>query len=171
MHLLPSARSERHRVSDERETFMLDTHLFDRVVDGRIECAALIRRKLLVTGVQAAELRAIPDTREERRAELLQIFEEIAPELCLASSMCWDVNGAGFEQAEWNDGTGRFDRMLIRLKEIDGKHHRQNLNQIRDVVIAETAIKLGTTLVSDDAKLRQVVLEFGGRARPSAYLS
>lgn len=115
-------------MSTDREVFALDTHLFDRVVDGRIERPALTRRKLLVTGVQGAELRAIPDTKQARRVELPQVFEEIAPELCLASSMCWDVDGAGFGQAEWNDGTGRFDRMLDRLKEIDGKHSRQNHN-------------------------------------------
>ncbi|MCJ2034729.1 hypothetical protein [Methylobacterium sp. J-068] len=61
--------------------------------------------------------------------------------------------------------------MLSRLKEIDGKPRRQNLNQIRDIVIAETAIKLGATLVSDDAKLRSVVEEFGGKAVPSSDLS
>ncbi len=41
----------------------------------------------------------------------------------------------------------------------------------RDIVIAETAIKLGAVLVSDDAKLRQVVVEFGGAALSSAHLA
>lgn len=42
---------------------------------------------------------------------------------------------------------------------------------IWDIVIAETAIKLGAVLVSDDAKLRQVVVEFSGAAVPSAHLA
>ena len=41
----------------------------------------------------------------------------------------------------------------------------------RDIVIAETALKLGAVLVSDDAKLRQVIAEFGGTAVPSAGLA
>ena len=150
---------------------MLDTHLFDRVLDGEIARASLTGRKLLVTGVQAAELRAIPDTKQQRRAELLQVFEEIAPELCLASSACWGVDGAGFGQAGWNDGTGRFNEMLARLKDIDHKPPHKHLNQTRDIVIAETAMKLNATLVSDDEKLRQVVLEFGGKAVPSANVA
>ena len=61
--------------------------------------------------------------------------------------------------------------MLSRLKVIDRKPRRQHLNQIRDIVIAETAIKLNAILVSDDEKLRQVVSEFGGTALPSARLA
>src|SRR6266480_1188606 len=37
------------------------------------------------------------------------------------------------------------------------------LNQERDILIAETAVKNGATLVSDDRNLRKVVSEFGGR--------
>ncbi|WP_336490646.1 hypothetical protein [Methylobacterium nigriterrae] len=38
--------------------------------------------------------------------------------------------------------------MLERLKQLDkkSKSEAQHLNQIRDIVIAETAIKLGATL-------------------------
>lgn len=157
-------------MSDHSETLMLDTHLFDRVLDGEVLRASLVGRKIFVTGVQTAELRAMPDTKQQRRAELLQVVEEVSPELRLASSLCFDIDGAGFGQAEWNDCTGRFDAMLARLKDIDHKPPRQHLNQIRDIIIAETAIKLGATLVSDDAKLREVVEEFGGKAVSSSYL-
>lgn len=148
---------------------MLDTNVFSRVLDGVLSLPARGERRFLVTGVQADECRSTPCP--VRRAGLLQTIEEIAPELCLASSFCFGIEGAGWDQAEWNDGTGRFDAMLSRLKVIDKKPRRQHLNQIRDIVIAETAIKLGATLVSDDEKLRQVVSEFGGNAVPSAHLS
>ena len=149
---------------------MLDTNVFSRILDGVLLPPARSGRRFLVTGVQADECRAAPSP--DRRAGLLQTIEEVAPELCLASSFCLDVEGAGFEQAEWNDGTGRFDAMLSRLKVLDKKQRTeaQHLNQIRDIVIAETAIKLGATLVSDDVKLRQVVEEFGGSSVPSEYL-
>lgn len=156
-------------MSVEPAAFMLDTNVFSRVLDGVLTLPSKDGRRFLVTGVQADECRATPCA--TRRAGLLQAIEEIAPELCLASTFCFDIEGSGFGQAEWNDGTGRFDAMLGRLKHIDRKPQRQHLNQIRDVAIAETAMKLGATLVSDDEKLRQVVLEFGGAAVSSAHLA
>lgn len=158
-------------MSAEPEAFMLDTQVFDRVLDGKVALAQAANRRLLVTGVQAAELRAIPDAYHSRRTDLLQTFEEIAPELCLAASFCLDIDGAGMDQALWNDGTGRFDQMLARLKSLDKKPASQHLNQTRDIIIAETAIKLSATLVSDDVALRQVVEEFGSRAVPSAHFA
>lgn len=155
-------------MTTEPQALMLDTNVFSRVLDGVLSLPARGERRFLVTGVQADECRSTPCP--TRRAGLLQTIEEIAPELCLASSFCFGIEGAGFDQAEWNDGSGRFDAMLSRLKAIDKKPRRQHTNQIRDIVIAETAIKLGATLVSDDEKLRQVVIEFGGAAVPSAYL-
>jgi hypothetical protein len=158
-------------MSTEPQAFMLDTNVFSRVLDGVLPLPAKTGRRFLVTGVQADECRSTPCP--TRRAGLLQAIEEIAPELCLASSFCLGIEGAVFGQAEWNDGTGRFEDMLARLKALDRKQRTeaQHLNQIRDIVIAETAIKLGAVLVSDDAKLRQVVVEFGGAAVPSAHLA
>lgn len=75
-----------------------------------------------------------------------------------------DIEGAGWDQAEWNDGSGIVDQMRARLQQLDSKHKRPKhpLNQERDILIAETAIKLGAVLVSDDRHLRIVVEEFGG---------
>ena len=50
---------------------------------------------------------------------------EIGPELCLASSFCLDTEGAGSDQAEWNDGSGRFEAMLARLKALDKKSNTE----------------------------------------------
>ena len=153
------------------QAFMLDTNVFSRVLDGVLSLPAKTGRHFLVTGVQADECRSTPCP--TRRAGLLKAIEEIAPKLCLASSFCLGIEGAGFGQAEWNDGSGKFEGMLARLKVLDKKQktEAQHLNQIRDIVIAETAIKLGATLVTDDEKLRQVMVEFGGNAVLSAYLA
>lgn len=150
------------------EASMLDTNVFSAVLNGKLPLASLAGRKVLVTGIQTDECRATPN--EARRTALLKIIEEIAPELCLASSLCFDIEGAGFNQATWNDGTGNFQKMLERLKALDKKpkSKAQHLNQLRDVLIAETAIKHGATLVTDDCKLAVVVLEFGGRVMTSA---
>ncbi|KOX41414.1 hypothetical protein ADL19_31580 [Streptomyces purpurogeneiscleroticus] len=158
-------------MTTEPHALMLDTNIFSRVLDGVLSLPARGERRFLVTGVQADECRSTPCP--VRRAGLLRTIEVIAPELCLASSFCLGIEGAGFDQAEWNDGSGKFEGMLARLKALDKKQktEAQNLNQIRDIVIAETVNKLGAVLVSDDAKLRQVVVEFGGAAVPSAHLS
>lgn len=155
----------------EPQAFMLDTNVFTRVLDSVLSLPANTGRRFLVTGVQADECRSTPCP--VRRAGLLRTIEVIAPEVCLASSFCFGIEGAGWDQAEWNDGSGKFEGMLARLKALDKKQktEAQHLNQIRDIVIAETAIKLGAVLVSDDAKLRQVVVEFGGAAVPSAHLA
>lgn len=151
--------------------FMLDSNYFSRVLNGAVRLPEKAGRRFLVVGVQADECQRTPCP--TRRAGLLRVIEEIAPDLCPAASFCADIEGAGSDQAEINDGTGQFEAMLARLRTLDRKQktEAQQLNQIRDIVIAETALKLGATLVSDDRKLRQVVEEFGGAAASSAALS
>ena len=140
--------------------YMLDTNLFNDVLDAKIPVGSLRGLHLLATGIQPAELRATSNP--DRRARLLEIFEEVRPATTLTSSFAFDVEGAGWDQAYWNDGSGNFQRMLARLRELDKKDRR--LNQVRDILIAETAIKNGATLVSRDHNLCLIVSEFGGRA-------
>jgi hypothetical protein len=140
---------------------MLDTTLFNDVLDGKLSVASSANRRLLVTGIQASELRATKNL--TRRAGLLTAFEQVNPTVSLASSFAFDVEGAGFDEACWNDGSGNYERMLDRLRVLDPSG-KEPLNQVRDILIAETAIKNSATLVSGDRNLRQVVLEFGGRA-------
>ncbi len=144
-------------------SYMLDTNVFNGVLDGKALPASFanVRRILLVTGIQADELRATG--KPERRAALLAVYEEIRPTSLPASSFAFDIEGAGFDQAYWNDGSGNFEKMLARLRQLDPKN-KSTPNQVRDILIAETAIKNGATLVSGDSNLRQVVSEFGGNA-------
>jgi hypothetical protein len=100
------------------------------------------------------------------------MFEEVDPATVLSSSFAFDIEGAGFCQASWNDGSGKVERMLQRLRELDAaKHKKRGLNQDRDVIIAETAIKNDAILVSRDENLRKVVTEFGGTAIDLADLA
>jgi hypothetical protein len=146
------------------QTYMLDTNVFNDVLDRKISSASFAGYRLLVIGVQADELRTTPNA--QKQENLLAVFEEINPKVTLASSFALDIEGAGFDQAYWNDGSGNFGQMLNRLQQLDRKNKNRNLNQLRDILIAETAIKNGATLVSRDSNLRQVVSEFGGRAIP-----
>lgn len=145
--------------------YMLDTNVFNDVLDGKISPMAITKHRLLVIGVQAAELCATRNS--ERRADLLAVFEKINPSTEPASSFAWSIEGAGWKQAYWNDGSGNFQRMLTRLRQLDSENRNKNrgdFNKIRDILIAETAIKHRAVLVSRDANLRQVVSEFGGQA-------
>jgi predicted nucleic acid-binding protein len=145
--------------------YMLDTNVFNAACDGDLPIEAFSGRKMIATGVQIAELRATKNA--NRRTHLLDKFAEIDPASMPAESMVWGVEGAGWEQAKWNDGSGTFPKMLARLKELDaaaGKRPKDERNQLRDIVIAETALKLCATLVSGDENLRQTLTEFGGTA-------
>ena len=143
------------------DAYMLDTNVFNDVLDGRTSLAELAGRHVVVTGIQASELRATNNA--ERRTALLSVFKTIAPDPLPTSSFAFDIEGAGLEHADWNDGTGRFQEMLARLQTLDDKG-KQYKNQTRDILIAETALKNGSVLISGDANLRTVMVEFGGRA-------
>jgi len=149
------------------QAYMLDTNVFDRVLDGEISISSFGGHRLLVTDIQRDELSKTTD--DVRRTALLATFEAISPEVGLASSFAFDIEGAGFDQAYWNDGSEKFEKMRKRLRELD-RNNKKPLNQERDILIAETAIKNGVTLVSDDRNLRQVVSEFGGCAIGSRKL-
>jgi len=149
-------------MSSETRPRMLDTNVFNKLLDGELSTAALTGQ-LLITGVQKAELKATSNV--ERRTALLSIVEEVNPSLQPAASFSWDIEGAGWNEAYWNDGTGKFESMLERLKELDlksGKKMKDPRNQMRDVLIAETAIKLDAILVTNDRNLQTVISEFGG---------
>ena len=107
------------------ELFMLDTNIFNRVVEGRLSVAPSFERKLIATQVQHEELASTPNP--EKRESLLKIFSKTVT-VVPGASFCFDVPGAGFGQATWNDGTGRFDQMLALLKEFDrGKKKNKKL--------------------------------------------
>jgi predicted nucleic acid-binding protein len=143
------------------QSYMLDTTEFNHLLDGRISATSFTGRRLLVTGIQEAELRATNDG--GRRELLLAVYKKVNPTIELVSSFAFDIEGAGFDQACWNDGSGTLQKMLQRLQELDPPT-KDPRNQLRDILIAETAIKNDAILVSHDDKLRKVVCEFGGRA-------
>jgi len=142
-------------------TYMLDTNIFNHVLDGKISMLSLDGRRLLVTDIQRDELAKTKD--DARRTALLAQFGAVNPEVMLTASFAFDIEGAGLDQACWNDGSGLYQKMLARLRQLDPKS-KNPMNQERDILIAETAIKSGATLVSGDVNLQQVVAEFGGRA-------
>src|SRR5258708_30951203 len=145
------------------QAYMLDTTEFNHLLDGKISVASFACRRLLVTGIQEDELRATKDWK--RREALLAVYRKVDPAVELASSFAFDIEGAGWDQAYWNDGSGNFEKMLRRLRELD-PNSKDPRNQLRDVLVAETVIKNDAILVIHDGNLRQVVSEFGCRSIP-----
>jgi hypothetical protein len=68
-----------------------------------------------------------------RRAERLAVFEQVNPAVELTSSFAFDIEGAGWDEAYWNDGSGNYEKMLDRLRELDRNKKRSpvRLNQER----------------------------------------
>jgi hypothetical protein len=105
---------------------------------------------------------ALPENPKDGRL-FSRYIKRFVPRCCPRLGFAFDIEGAGFDQAYWNDGSGNFEKMLARLRQLDHKN-KSMPNQVRDILIAETAIKNGATLVSGNSNLRQVVTEFGGNA-------
>ena len=142
--------------------YMLDTNVFNRALCGEVPEDAFIGRKLFSTHIQLDEIGRTKNP--SRLAELGVIFETLSPTDVATTTAIWD--DSNFDQANW-DGGRDHDTMLLRLRDMDklsGKKSSEELNQSRDVRIAETAIEHGLILVSDDVNLVTLTIEFGGKA-------
>ena len=150
---------------------MFDTNVFDSILDGAVSIDEFRDLNLFATHVQLDELRAAQTKFLERAMALFAVFSEVAPKNVPTQSAVWDVSK--WDQANWSDDDEVFQKMLARLKQLDtasGKKPRNSANQQRDILIAETAMKEGHMLVSGDANLRTVTIEFGGAAIDFAEL-
>jgi hypothetical protein len=150
---------------------MLDTNIFNRVLDGRITIEEMNGLRIVATHVQSDELSATGIKSAERAKSLLSVLDRIEPEKMPTSSMVSDVSRWG--KASWPADDGIFQARENRLRELDAqsrKKHRDELNPLRDVLIAETALKNDLVFVSEDRNLRTVVEEFGGVAMDIATM-
>jgi predicted nucleic acid-binding protein len=148
--------------------YLLDTNVFNAIRDGDISVEEFRGLSLFVTHVQADELRNTREKNPAKAEELLAVFKEIGPDRIPTPSAVYDVSN--YDEACYSDEDGVLEKMLTRLKELDRKNSRYLANQSRDVLTAETAIKDGLTLVTNDANLRRVTIEFGGSAITTAEL-
>jgi hypothetical protein len=137
--------------------YMLDTTVFNALCDGTLLPESLTDRHLIATGIQEAELANTTD--EVRREALRTAFERAHTEWVPAAQFVFDMAGAGWGQGSWGLNAHTHRAMLARLSELEGT--RRGSNQVADVLIAETAMKHGATLVSGDEKLRIMASEFG----------
>ena len=129
---------------------MLDTVIFNRVLDGKINLSMLNKHIIYATHIQYDELSNTKN--EDRRQGLLQVFKRIDPNRSSTESFITGTSRCG--GARVGDGNLYTD---IRTK-LDSKNNCKQ-NNVNDALIAETSIKNKFTLVTDDNDLIAVVIE------------
>jgi len=158
-------------------TYMLDTNVFNHVLDGRINIDDLDGLTFAATHIQSDELRNTKD--EIRRAKLLGIFSRLIehPEptntfvagvsvaggarvgsggMVPTESAIWGVSRWG--EAKWGVGDGIFTGMRQELDALNkGKR-----NNVHDALIAETAIRNNFILITSDSDLFLIATKYGG---------
>jgi predicted nucleic acid-binding protein len=159
---------------------MLDTNVFNRVLDEKIDSKLLQGRKLFITHIQRDELNKTNN--DERKRRLLSVFAELIPLQSPTSSMVAGVSVAGaacpsssgevptasaawdisrFDQARWKAEDNIFEAMLRDL----GYLNKNKRNNTEDILIAETALRNDLVLVSADRDLIEVMVKYGGQVQ------
>ncbi|HEX7642105.1 MAG TPA: hypothetical protein VF472_07860 [Burkholderiaceae bacterium] len=145
---------------------MLDTNVFNHLVDGRMDISKLQGGAVYVTHVQHDEIANTPDP--IRRARLQAMVKGVlgtssvpsasgAPGTMPTESAVWGVSK--WRAAKWTAPDALLDKMLAALN----ARNRRKKNNVQDVLIAETALLNRLTLMTSDAKLSAVMKEFGGQ--------
>lgn len=144
---------------------MFDTNIFNAILDGSVELDKFRTRYMLyVTHVQEDELSATITI--DRRKKLLEVFKKAlssdtsgADESVLPTeTMVWDVSRWG--NSKWGANGGQYQLIKDKLD----KRNKNKPNNVRDALIAETAIINQLILVIHDGDLFSVISEIGGYA-------
>lgn len=157
--------------------YLLDTNVFNHVLDGTIEIANLKGKRLLATHVQRDE---ISKTKHQTRREaLLAVFGSLTTKQAPTSSVLagisvadgaatsvsglvptesavWDVSR--WDQAKWGANDDVFTGMLGELDALN----KCKSNNPQDILIAETALRNNWILVTSDVDLFAVLTKYGG---------
>ena len=158
--------------------YMFDTNVFNRILDGVIPIQAM--RGHVVACATHIQRDEIDNTKNsDRRAALARIFRNVVTEsLSTASavvgvsrvggsrvgggrvvpteSMVWGISRWG--EAKWSAD----DALYGALKRSLDTANRSKPNNIHDALIAETSIKGGHVLVTDDSDLSVATKHYGG---------
>ena len=132
--------------------FMFDTVAFNRVVEYDV-FDSLYNKKLLIYATHAQRDEINNTKNLDKRLQLLRVFHEISENVPTESAV-WDWS-------RWNEAKWTSDDLYENFKaELDRR--KKKCNNVYDALIADTSIKNGFTLVTDDKNLYKVTREFGG---------
>jgi predicted nucleic acid-binding protein len=133
---------------------MLDTNIFNKVLDGQVCIDIFSKSSIYVTHIQHDELKATNNVL--RRKQLLGIFHLIEKKKIDTESAVFDVSR--FDEAKFSD-----DSLYEQIKkELDAV--KKKPNNIQDALIAETSIKNNLILITTDGILQEIVCRLNGGA-------
>jgi predicted nucleic acid-binding protein len=158
---------------------MFDTNVFNRILDGIVSVESLTGHvEAVATHIQLDELQQTKN--QERRGALGAIFSAVLAEAVPTDSFLPDVSrldqarlGGGrlvptasavygistYGDANYSAADNLQAVLRSRLDSLNGAKQ----NNVQDVLIAETSIKAGYVLVTDDSDLAAVAKEYGGQ--------
>jgi len=139
------------------EEFMLDTNMFDEVVDGNINLSLLRNydATFYVTPVQRGELSNAGGSRGQK---LLNTFQSVADKE-EDSIFAFDTTGAGWGDGAW--ATGEQGQAYDKIREEHAPGESEDVN------ITAVAVSKGITVVTADERLQNAL----DRTYPNLYLS
>ena len=138
--------------------FMFDTNVFGKILKMQVPTSLLTsEHQYFVTHVQKDELNNAP---QSIRAKLLSVFQVVPQQAIPTESAV--VGVSRIDGAKIGD-PGLYDSML---QELDRRKPREHGNNIKDALIAETAIENGIVLVTDDKALQDSARNHGGTVMP-----
>lgn len=151
---------------ESRHGIILDTNIFNRLVDNLASIDIFDGWPLYATHIQLAELKNTKNKEgNSRRENLLTKFAAVGPEILPTRSFAIGVSAIG--QAGISDGK-IYGKVLFAVETNDAKHGKRkrkgSANQIRDALIGEVAIESRLLLITEDEGLREAVRDLGGSA-------
>ena len=127
------------------DRYMLDTNIFNHILDQEIAIDWLPQLRYYITGLQRDEIDATTDT--EHRIRLQKIFWSIEHEKVIAEGAIFDISR--FDEAKFSDEIK--DREWLRFLDCIKKKRNNSI----DVIIAMTAKENKFILVTDDDDLKR----------------
>ena len=133
---------------------ILDTNIFNRLLDGQLSIGDLPPGPYVATHIQLDELERTPDI--GRRTELRKQFTSAIHAVAATESFVIGFSRIGM--ARLGDGNS-LEQIRLELNTRFPKRAQANTN---DALIGETSIKNGCTMVTADTGLAEVVRRLGG---------
>jgi PIN domain nuclease of toxin-antitoxin system len=134
--------------------FMIDTCIFNWLLDGDISRDQIpVRSRIFITHVQLDELNLTKC--HIRRTELNRVLRKIRPKKVATESMVLGFSRLG--GCKLSDDT-LYLEMLNKLDALN----KSKKNNPSDILIADTALKSGFTLITSDRHLQSVMIAYNG---------
>ena len=136
--------------------YMLDTNIFNRLVDGRLAIRDLPSDdEFYATSIQIQELNQTKDV--VLRTTLNQKFAELGPTQDQIKTTLWDF--AGWGEGGWSAIGEYFDKIKAELDLSNGKKK----SNTADALIGEVSLANNHTLITTDKDLAAAVEGHGGK--------